>query len=90
MLKVDCLMAHTSETRFGSAMPKPTRWALCITRTIFVWMEMGRTDYCKTVGFSYRDMETDDANMAVAERPADTSLRHDTTMRSWCARSSRN
>jgi acyl-CoA thioester hydrolase len=32
-----------------------------------VWMEMGRTDYCKSVGFDYRDMERDDANMAVAE-----------------------
>jgi acyl-CoA thioester hydrolase len=32
-----------------------------------VWMEVGRTDYCKSVGFSYRDMEADDANMAVAE-----------------------
>jgi acyl-CoA thioester hydrolase len=32
-----------------------------------VWMEMGRTDYCKSVGFDYRDMERDGANMAVAE-----------------------
>ena len=32
-----------------------------------VWMEMGRTDYCKSVGFDYRDMELDGANMAVAE-----------------------
>jgi acyl-CoA thioester hydrolase len=32
-----------------------------------VWMEIGRTDYCKSVGFSYRDMEAEDANMAVAE-----------------------
>jgi acyl-CoA thioester hydrolase len=30
-------------------------------------MEMGRTDYCKSVGFDYRDMELDGANMAVAE-----------------------
>ena len=32
-----------------------------------VWMEIGRTDYCRSVGFSYRDMEAEDANMAVAE-----------------------
>jgi len=32
-----------------------------------VWMEMGRTDYCKSVGFDYRDMELDGARMAVAE-----------------------
>jgi acyl-CoA thioester hydrolase len=33
----------------------------------FVWMEIGRTDYCKSVGFSYRDMEDEDANMAVVD-----------------------
>jgi acyl-CoA thioester hydrolase len=33
----------------------------------FVWMEIGRTDYCKSVGFSYRDMEAEHANMAVTE-----------------------
>jgi acyl-CoA thioester hydrolase len=33
----------------------------------FVWMEVGRTDYCKAVGFSYRDMERGDANMAVVD-----------------------
>jgi acyl-CoA thioester hydrolase len=33
----------------------------------FVWMEIGRTDYCKLVGFSYRDMEQNDGNMAVAD-----------------------
>jgi acyl-CoA thioester hydrolase len=33
----------------------------------FVWMEIGRTDYCKSVGFSYREMENEDANMAVAD-----------------------
>src|SRR5262245_24706873 len=32
-----------------------------------VWMEVGRTDYCKSVGFNYREMENEDANMAVAE-----------------------
>jgi acyl-CoA thioester hydrolase len=33
----------------------------------FVWMEIGRTDYCKSIGFSYRDMEKEDANMAVVD-----------------------
>lgn len=33
-----------------------------------VWFEIGRTDICKTKGFSYRDMEqNDDALMVVAE-----------------------
>ena len=26
----------------------------------FVWMEVGRVDYCRDLGFEYRDMEADD------------------------------
>lgn len=26
----------------------------------FVWMEVGRVDYCSQLGFEYRDMEADD------------------------------
>ncbi len=25
-----------------------------------VWMEVGRVEYCRSVGFRYRDMETED------------------------------
>jgi len=33
-----------------------------------VWMEVGRVEYCKAVGFNYRDMERDDhVVLAVAE-----------------------
>ena len=33
-----------------------------------VWFEIGRTDYCRARGFSYRDMEeNDDAFLVVAE-----------------------
>ncbi len=33
-----------------------------------VWMEVGRVEYCKAVGFNYRDMERDDSVLlAVAE-----------------------
>jgi acyl-CoA thioester hydrolase len=34
----------------------------------FVWMEIGRTDYCRDCGFSYRDLEREEkAFIAVAE-----------------------
>lgn len=34
----------------------------------FVWMEVGRVDYCSSAGFEYRDMERDDgALLAVTE-----------------------
>jgi acyl-CoA thioester hydrolase len=33
-----------------------------------VWMEVGRVEYCKAIGFNYRDMERDDGVvLAVAE-----------------------
>ena len=32
-----------------------------------VWMEIGRTDFCKSMGFDYREMEKEGAFMAVAE-----------------------
>jgi hypothetical protein len=30
-----------------------------------VWMEVGRAEYCRSVGFRYRDMETEEEVMAV-------------------------
>src|SRR5262245_13580616 len=32
-----------------------------------VWMEVGRTDFCKTLGFNYKDMERQGALLVVAE-----------------------
>jgi acyl-CoA thioester hydrolase len=60
-------MRHTSETRFRVRYAETDKMGVAYYANYFVWMEVGRTDYCKTVGFSYRDMESDDANMAVAD-----------------------
>ena len=60
-------MAHTSETRFRVRYADTDKMGVGFYANYFVWMEVGRTDYCKTVGFSYRDMERDHANMAVAD-----------------------
>jgi acyl-CoA thioester hydrolase len=32
-----------------------------------VWMEVARVDYCRQIGFEYRDMEADGAVLAVTE-----------------------
>jgi acyl-CoA thioester hydrolase len=32
-----------------------------------VWMEVARVDYCRRIGFEYRDMEADGAVLAVTE-----------------------
>ncbi|HLQ78260.1 MAG TPA: thioesterase family protein [Terriglobia bacterium] len=60
-------MPHTSETRFRARYSETDKMGVVYYANYLVWMEMGRTDYCKSVGFDYRDMERDGANMAVAE-----------------------
>jgi acyl-CoA thioester hydrolase len=58
---------HTSETRLRARYSETDKMGVIYYANYLVWMEMGRTDYCKSVGFDYRDMELDGANMAVAE-----------------------
>jgi acyl-CoA thioester hydrolase len=60
-------MGHHCETRFRVRYAETDKMGVVYYANYFVWMEIGRTDYCKSVGFSYRDMEKDDANMAVAD-----------------------
>jgi acyl-CoA thioester hydrolase len=33
----------------------------------FVWMELGRVEYCRAIGFRYRDMEEDGILLAVID-----------------------
>lgn len=35
-----------------------------------IWMEVGRTDYCRACGFAYRDMEAAGVRLVVAEARA--------------------
>jgi acyl-CoA thioester hydrolase len=58
---------HTSETRFRVRYAETDKMGVVYYANYFVWMEIGRTDYCRTVGFTYRDMEAEEANLAVAE-----------------------
>jgi len=58
---------HTSATRFRARYAETDQMGVVYYANYLVWMEMGRTDYCKSVGFDYRDMEQDGASMAVAE-----------------------
>ncbi len=60
-------MGHTSETRFRVRYAETDKMGVVYYANYFVWMEIGRTDYCKTVGFNYRDMEREDANLVVAD-----------------------
>ena len=60
-------MAHTCETRLRVRYAETDQMGVVYYANYFVWMEIGRTDYCKSIGFSYRDMEAEDANMAVVD-----------------------
>ena len=60
-------MAHTCETRLRVRYAETDKMGVVYYANYFVWMEIGRTDYCKSIGFSYRDMEAEDANMAVVD-----------------------
>ena len=59
--------AVVSETRFRVRYAETDAMGVVYYANYFVWMEVGRTDYCKMAGFSYTEMERDDGNMAVAE-----------------------
>ncbi len=59
-----------------------------------VWMEVGRVEYCKAVGFNYRDMEREDhVCLAVAEAQCRYVFpaRYDdeVIVKTWIARASR-
>ena len=58
---------RASETRFRARYAETDKMGVIYYANYLVWMEMGRTDFCKNAGFDYRDMETDGASMAVAE-----------------------
>jgi acyl-CoA thioester hydrolase len=60
-------MGHFSETRLRVRFAETDKMGVVYYANYFIWMEIGRTDYCKTVGFSYREMEKEDANMAVVD-----------------------
>src|SRR6185436_11416008 len=60
-------MGHSCETRFRVRYAETDKMGVVYYANYFVWMEIGRTDYCKSVGFSYRDMEREDANIAVVD-----------------------
>jgi acyl-CoA thioester hydrolase len=60
-------MAHICESRFRVRYAETDQMGVVYYANYLVWMEVGRTDFCKSLGFDYRDMEKEGAFMAVAE-----------------------
>jgi acyl-CoA thioester hydrolase len=61
-------MKPASETRLRVRYAETDRMGVVYYANYLVWMEVGRVDLCKTLGFNYRDMENQDGILlAVAE-----------------------
>jgi acyl-CoA thioester hydrolase len=60
-------MPYTSETRLRVRYAETDKMGVVYYANYFVWMEMGRTDLCRKAGFTYREMEAEEGNMAVAD-----------------------
>jgi acyl-CoA thioester hydrolase len=61
-------MPFTSESRFRVRYAETDQMGMVYYANYLVWMEVGRTDFCRECGFSYRDLEREEqAFLTVAE-----------------------
>jgi len=61
-------MAHICESRFRVRYAETDQMGMVYYANYLVWMEVGRSDFCRECGFRYRDLETEEqAFLAVAE-----------------------
>jgi acyl-CoA thioester hydrolase len=59
---------HFSESSLRVRYAETDQMGVVYYSNYIVWMEVGRVDYCKSTGFSYRDMEEQDGvALAVVE-----------------------
>ena len=62
------MSGRTGESRFRVRYAETDQMGVVYYANYFVWMEIGRTDFCRQCGFSYRDLEIEEkAFIAVAE-----------------------
>ncbi|MDP8979606.1 MAG: acyl-CoA thioesterase [Acidobacteriota bacterium] len=56
------------ETRFRVRYAETDQMGVVYYANYLVWMELGRAEYCRSLGFRYKDMEAEDGvRLAVAE-----------------------
>src|SRR5437660_4918830 len=61
-------MPYISETRFRVRYAETDQMGMVYYANYLVWMEIGRTDFCRECGFAYRDLEAEEkVFIAVAE-----------------------
>src|SRR5207237_6524202 len=61
-------MPHTTVSRFPVRYAETDQMGVVYYANYFVWMEIGRTDFCRDCGFNYHDLEKEErVYIAVAE-----------------------
>src|SRR5689334_15466038 len=61
-------MPHVSKSRFRVRYAETDQMGMVYYANYLIWMEVGRTDFCRESGFSYRDLEREEqAFLTVAE-----------------------
>lgn len=59
---MDCI-----ESRIRVRYAETDQMGVAYYANYLVWMEVGRVEYCRGIGFEYREMEADGAILAVTE-----------------------
>jgi acyl-CoA thioester hydrolase len=61
-------MPYVCESRFRARYAETDQMGMVYYANYLVWMEVGRSDFCRECGFSYRELEGEEqAYLAVAE-----------------------
>src|SRR5215467_10814934 len=61
-------MPYVCESRFRVRYAETDQMGMAYYANYLIWMEVGRSDFCRQCGFSYRDMEQQEqAYLTVAE-----------------------
>ncbi len=61
-------MPYTCESRFRVRYAETDQMGMVYYANYLVWMEVGRSDFCRECGFRYRDLEREEQSfLAVAE-----------------------
>jgi acyl-CoA thioester hydrolase len=61
-------MPYVSESRFRVRYAETDQMGMVYYANYLIWMEVGRTQFCRECGFSYRDLEREEqAFLTVAE-----------------------
>ena len=61
-------MSRVTHSRFRVRYAETDQMGMVYYANYFVWMEIGRTDFCRECGFTYADLERDEqAFLPVAE-----------------------